>query len=268
MSDASLDTRPVSARIVRGRIEFHLRPLFLETLGVFGVIAMVLAMAAAAVARLVGSDWRFVTVATCVYAGVSAIALAGLFAHPHRRLGVANMITSVRAGLTALIAAALLEVEHLGPGGDAALAWALIAVVIVALALDGCDGVTARYQGTISRFGTRFDMEVDALMVLILSLLAFASGKAGAFVICIGLMRYAYLAIHALFPRLPKELRPSLVRKAICVLQILALGAIMTPVIVPPYSNAIALVALFLLTVSFARDLTAQTRARALRETG
>lgn len=46
----------------------------------------------------------------------------------------------------------------------------LVALTIVALVLDGGDGRVARRTGTTSALGARFDMEVDALLVLVLSL--------------------------------------------------------------------------------------------------
>ncbi|WP_224000912.1 CDP-alcohol phosphatidyltransferase family protein [Aureimonas sp. SA4125] len=245
-----------------------MRPVFREALCVFGAIAVALAMTAPAAAKLAASDWRFVVVALGVYGSIAAIALAGLDDHPHRRLGVANMITGFRAGLTALVAAAFTEFERLGPGGDETLAWALVSVVLLALALDGVDGFAARHHGTHSDFGGRFDMEVDALLILILSLLACASGKAGVFVVFLGAMRYGYLAIHAMLPRLSKTLRPSILRKAVCVIQVSVLCAVMTPVVEPPFSNAIALAALALLTASFARDLFDQVRQGDGRKTG
>lgn len=265
MSEAG-EARAVSAELPRRPP--GVRPLMLEALGVFGVIAVALAMAAPAAARLAASDWRFVVVALCVYGGIAAIAMAGLDAHPHRRLGIANMITGFRAGLTALIAAALVEFDRLGPGGDASLAWGLVAIVVIALALDGVDGFAARAQGTLSDFGERFDMEVDALMVLVLSVLAYASGKVGLFVILLGAMRYLYLAVHAVFPRLSTALPPSTLRKTVCVVQILALCAVMTPVIHPPASSVIALFALVLLMASFGRDLVTQIRQGAGRKAG
>lgn len=265
MSDAGY-ARLVSEKLFGSRPTS--RPVFREALCVFGVIALALALAAPAAARLAASDWRFVVIAMGVYGGVAAIAMAGLDDHPHRRLGVANMITGFRAGLTALVAAALVEFDRFAPGGDENLAWALVSVAVIALALDGVDGFAARAQGTRSDFGERFDMEVDALMILALSLLAYASGKAGLFVILLGAMRYLYLAIHAVFPQLSRALRPSTLRKAVCVIQIATLCAVMTPLIEPPASNAMALAALFLLTCSFARDLFEQVRQSRRRVIG
>ena len=45
----------------------------------------------------------------------------------------------------------------------------LLGLSAVALALDGVDGWWARRTGTCSAFGARFDMEVDAFLILVLS---------------------------------------------------------------------------------------------------
>ena len=46
-----------------------------------------------------------------------------------------------------------------------------------------------------SAFGARFDMETDAALILILSLLVWQHGKAGAGSLRCGLMRYAFVAL-------------------------------------------------------------------------
>lgn len=258
MIPAGSEAPSLHARNSPGRTVEEPHPLLREAAFVFGGIALVLAIAAPAAARLAASDWRFVGVAFSVYGAVATLALLGLGAHPFRRLGLANTVTGIRAGLTALVAAGLVEVERLGHGKDEPLAWALIAVVILALALDGVDGFAARRNGTTSRYGERFDMEVDALLILILSILAVASQQTGLFAILLGTMRYLYVALHAALPRLSTTLKPSRARKAICVFQIVALCAVMTPGVEPPLSNAIAMIALVLLTASFARDLWVQ----------
>ena len=45
----------------------------------------------------------------------------------------------------------------------------LVLLSSVALALDGVDGWVARRTRTVSALGARFDMEVDAFLVLMLS---------------------------------------------------------------------------------------------------
>ncbi|MEN3791635.1 CDP-alcohol phosphatidyltransferase family protein [Fulvimarina sp. MAC3] len=258
MSEPGLADRPITTQYEIGRLNVRVRPLLVEALTVFSIIGLALGAAAPVAMYLTGSDWRFVTVALVVYMAIVALAAFGLRNHPHRHFGFANMITVFRAALTAIVAASLIEASRLGSQGETALSWAVAAIAALALLLDGLDGYAARRNGTQSRFGERFDMEVDALLILLLSGLAFVSDKAGAFVILLGAMRYAYLAIHALLPKLPNTLSPSFARKAVCVIQVSALCLIATPLVAPPASNIIALGALAFLVWSFGRDLLSQ----------
>ena len=93
----------------------------------------------------------------------------------------------------------------------------------MAAALDGVDGWVARRTRTASAFGARFDMETDALLILVLSALVWRVGKAGAVgrrvrpdAICI---RRGGMA----WPWMQEPLEPSRRRQAVCVVQIVAL---------------------------------------------
>lgn len=185
----------------------------------------------------------YLVVAACVITRVST-------SHPHETFGPANVVTLLRAGLVALIAATLFAPA---PSGDAALLIGGLAFAI--LALDGVDGWLARRSGLASTFGARFDLEIDALFVLILSALAFTHGKAGAWVLLIGAMRYAFFFAGRLTSKLEAPLPESMRRKAVCVVQIAALGLLLLPQIEPPHSMWIAAVALALLIWSFAVDV-------------
>ena len=55
--------------------------------------------------------------------------------------------------------------------------WYVVAICIGILALDGVDGWLARRFGTETAFGGRFDMEVDAGVIAVLSVLAWVSGR-------------------------------------------------------------------------------------------
>ena len=76
---------------------------------------------------------------------------------------------------------------------DAREAWIWCAVAVIALALDGLDGWLARRLKRETPFGARFDMETDAFLMLVLSLLVWLMGKAGPWVLAIGLMRYVFV---------------------------------------------------------------------------
>jgi phosphatidylglycerophosphate synthase len=171
--------------------------------------------------------------------------------HPHARFGAANSITLLRAAGVAAFAALAAEPRLLA--GDTA--WWAVGAATAILALDGFDGALARRHRTASAFGARFDMEVDALFILVLAALALALGKAGPWVLGLGLMRYAFLAAGCLLPDLRASLPPSLRRKAICVFQIATLTLLLVPPIAPPLSAGLAALAFAVLTASFATDV-------------
>ena len=66
---------------------------------------------------------------------------------------------------------------------------ALTTLAVVALALDAVDGRVARRTGTASAVGARFDMEVDAVLVLLLSV--YVARSLGLWVLAIGSAHYA-----------------------------------------------------------------------------
>jgi phosphatidylglycerophosphate synthase len=169
--------------------------------------------------------------------------------HPFAEFGVANQITTARAVLVALLAGSLGE-----PAREGVITVATV-VALLAVALDGLDGWIARRTGTSSRFGARFDMEVDALLIMILSALAWQNGKAGPWVLASGLMRYGFVAAGVRVPWLTRPLPPSARRKVMCVAQEAALVVLMIPAVTQPISGAVAAIALTLLSYSFLVDI-------------
>ena len=99
-------------------------------------------------------------------------------------LGPANRVTLVRATLVGLITA--LVAGGSGPHIPAVL----VAVATLALILDRADGFVARRTGSVSALGARFDMEVDAFLILVLSVAV--SSSIGGWVLTIGALRYAF----------------------------------------------------------------------------
>ena len=94
-------------------------------------------------------------------------------------------------------------------------------------------------------------MEIDALLLLILSLLVWQTGQAGAWVLAIGLMRYAFVAASWFCARLAAPLHPSFRRKTVCALQGIALLACLLPPLDQTMGSVIALTALSALVISF-----------------
>ncbi len=205
---------------------------------------------------------RFAAGAYIMYGGVAAVVLARISAfHPYPGFGAANVVTLARLVLTSLFAGLTLDTAMSPLALAPAPAWLFGAMALVSLGLDGLDGSLARRLRLTSSFGSRFDMEVDALQILLLSVLAYTLGKAGAWVLMGGLLRYIYVAAGWMWPALNRPLPPSLRRKVVCVIQSAALAALLAPIIVPPVSNVIAFAALGLLTISFAQDVIWSLRA-------
>jgi phosphatidylglycerophosphate synthase len=184
--------------------------------------------------------------------GYGVCALVGLWflpLHaPHPRLGPANQVTLARAVLTGLLAGLL------GEAGTSALAWTAVGLALLAEVLDGVDGHLARRGGWVSELGARFDLEVDALLVAVLALLAWSLGKAGPWVLLSGLLRYGFVAAGYRWRWLRRPLPPSRRRQAVCVLQVLTLTLALAPVLPPAWSAPVAALGLALLGYSFAVD--------------
>ena len=101
----------------------------------------------------------------------------------------ASWVTLVRAALAAGVAALAVF------SGDTAL---LMTLATVALVLDAVDGWVARRTGKVTAFGARFDGEVDAFLILALSV--HVAPEYGWWVLAIGAARYVFLLGEWLLP--------------------------------------------------------------------
>jgi len=170
--------------------------------------------------------------------------------HPYPQFGAANAVTLARGVITALVGALIVTPTTVGVAAFATVAGTVAAV------LDGVDGRLARGRGVASEFGARFDMEVDALLVLALAALAWRWDRAGAWVLLSGLLRYAFVAAGWLAPWLRRPLPPSRRRQAVCVAQVAVLLAVVAPLLPPGASAPLAFAGLLALASSFALDVT------------
>ena len=138
-----------------------------------GLIAQVLLLAAlAGTVGLSGAGW--VVGVTCGVIANAALA-RGLSRYRSDRLSPADWVTLARATLAVGVAA--LTADSFRQPAPVAM---LVTLTVVALALDGVDGWVARRNGT-SALGARFDGEVDAFLILVLSVyVARSTGDVGA----------------------------------------------------------------------------------------
>jgi phosphatidylglycerophosphate synthase len=126
--------------------------------------------------------------------------------------GPASWVTLARATLAAAVAA--LVVDSFTHEAPVAL---LVTLAAVALALDAVDGEVARRTGTATALGARFDGEVDAF--LILSLSVYVAPEYGAWVLAIGAARYLFLIGEWLLPWMRAPLPPRRWRKVVAAAQ-------------------------------------------------
>jgi phosphatidylglycerophosphate synthase len=208
---------------------------------------LAIALAGAPVAGLWGTP---AALALALYAGIAAIVVYAAKREVLRRFGAANGVTLLRAAMVAFLAALALLPAPL----PAEVRFLAIALGIAGLLLDGVDGWLARHTGAASRFGGRFDMETDALSVLVFTLLLLRSGRAGPWVLAIGLARYIFVGVGWLWPPLARELPPSWRRKTICVVVVTALLVALAPFVEAAPAGMICAAALVLLLSSFAMD--------------
>ncbi|WP_435828251.1 CDP-alcohol phosphatidyltransferase family protein [Micromonospora purpureochromogenes] len=164
------------------------------------------------------------------------------------RLGPADRVTLTRAvlvgGVTALVVDAV----------DAAAPLAvLVPMATVALALDAVDGWVARRTGTASALGARFDMEVDAFLILVLSV--HVAPSTGGWVLAIGAMRYAFVAASWVLPWMRGTLPPRYWRKVVAAAQGVLLLVATAEVLPAPATAVVVAASLALLVESFGHDV-------------
>jgi len=170
------------------------------------------------------------------------------------RFGAANSVTLLRAALAVLLAALV------GAAPSAALGWVIVGLGTAGVALDGVDGALARHRDEAGTFGARFDMETDALLILVLAALVWQQGKAGAWILTAGLLRYLFVAAGWLIPWLAAPLTPTIRGKAAAVVQMVTLAIIL--VLPSTLAWTAAALSLAVLVWSFAIDVRRLWRAR------
>ena len=182
---------------------------------------------------------------------VAAWMITGLRRHrAGRRFGLANAVTLARAVIACVFGALI------GAGtSSATAAWVMVLAALAGLVLDGVDGWAARRYGLASRFGAKFDTEVDSLFALILSILVWQQTGVGAWVLGIGLLRYAFVYAGRLRPWLAAPLPESRRRKTVCVIVVAALAICLAPVMTSPAVAITAAATLAVLAWSFAVDI-------------
>jgi phosphatidylglycerophosphate synthase len=177
------------------------------------------------------------------------LALArALWRDPSAELGWASWVTLTRAtlavGVAALTAASFER--------DLAVA-TVVTLASIALALDFVDGWLARRTRTESALGAKLDGEVDAFLILVLSIEV--APTVGGWVLLIGLARYLFYAAGWVLPWLRAPLPRRHWRKTVTASQGIALVIAASGVPPTEVSRIVLAVAFALLAESFGRDV-------------
>lgn len=167
-----------------------------------------------------------------------------------RGIGPANLVTLTRAVLIGGVMALVVDrfvtgSPHVG---------VLVVVATVALLLDAVDGQVARRTNTVTELGARFDMEMDAFLVLVLGV--YVTPIVGPAALVIGLMRYAYAAAGAALPWLRAPLPTRYAAKVVAAIQGIVLVLTASGRVPLGAAAGLVAVALGLLIWSFGRDVS------------
>ncbi len=222
-----------------------------QTAPMTALVAQVLLIAGLALTvGLTGAGLSPAAWAVGVSCGVitSAGLARGLSYYRADRLGPADWVTLARATLAVGVAALVAD-----SFGEPARVPLLVSLASVALVLDAVDGWVARRTRTAANLGARFDAEVDAFLILVLSV--YVARPLGLWVLAIGAARYAFLAAGWLLPWMREPLPPRYWRKVVAATQGIVLTVAAAGILSPAVTEAALVVALVLLAESFGRDV-------------
>lgn len=217
----------------------QLTPLWSVAGGAVGLVIV------AAMGHLSPLGW----VAGIAYLLVSnALLTRGLRRSGLTRLGPANAATLGRSTLAGIVTA--LVATSLTQDVPPAL---LVGLAAPALALDAVDGWIARRTGTTSELGARFDMEVDAFLLLALGVAV--APELGWWVLSIGALRYLFVAAGWLWPWMNATLPPRYWRKVVTAVAGITLVVAASEILPVWAETAVVGIGLALLLESFGRDV-------------
>jgi phosphatidylglycerophosphate synthase len=191
---------------------------------------------------------------------INAALARGLSRYRPDRLSPADWVTLTRAtlagGVAALVADSFVQPVQVRT---------LVSLAALALVLDAVDGWVARRTRT-GALGAQFDGEVDAFLILVLSV--YVARSVGAWVLAIGTARYAFGIGEWRVPWMRAPLPPRYWRKVVAAIQGIVLTLAASEVLPPALTTAALIGALVLLAESFGRDVWWLRRRRPVMSHG
>jgi phosphatidylglycerophosphate synthase len=198
------------------------------------------------------SGGQKVAVAAAIGVGPAVVAVASVLRRSPRFTTAADRVTLARAAL-ACGCAAMTALAVLGPA-PARTGW-LFGLSVPTLLLDAADGQVARRLKCATEEGGRLDMQVDAAVLVVLSIAV--ATELGWWVVLIGAMRYIYVVATWARPRLATPLPRSRFRVFVAATQGAVLAAALAPFVPTPLATVAVAAALALLIASFGSQIVA-----------
>lgn len=165
---------------------------------------------------------------------------------------LASLITVLRGTAIIFLAGFVITGR---PAGE--LGWLPALLFAVGTGLDSVDGVVARAMNATSAFGGRLDVEVDALALLLGSLLAIRFGAAPLYFVAIGLARYVFVGMMVSRRYRGKPIHPLPARQSRRVLgaaQMLVVFVLLIPVLESHITRWLAIASMVPFLLGFVRD--------------
>ncbi|SDK25822.1 CDP-alcohol phosphatidyltransferase family protein [Natronorubrum texcoconense] len=159
----------------------------------------------------------------------------------HHPVTLATWVTVVRGAAVAVLAGFVVAGP---PAGTGIVSWVPAALFAVAAALDAIDGVLARATDSVTDLGARLDVEIDALVVLVGTIVAVVDGALPSVFLAVGAARYLFVAgqwwrTHRGRP--VSALPPNRFRRPLGALAMLAIWLALVPVLAETVMRAVAI---------------------------
>ena len=144
---------------------------------------------------------------------------------------LATWVTVARGAAVAVLAGFVVAGS---PAETGIVSWVPAALFAVAALLDAVDGVLARATDSVTDLGARLDVEIDALVVLVGTLVAVVDGALPSVFLAVGAARYLFVAARwwrVRHGRPVSELPPNRFRRPLGALAMLAIWLALVPVL-------------------------------------
>jgi len=165
---------------------------------------------------------------------------------------LATFITVMRGAAIVVLSGFLITGQP-----DETVAWLPAMLFAIGTVFDAVDGALARATNSTSAFGGRLDVEIDALALLMGSLLAVRFGMAPVYFIAVGVARYVFvtgIAFRQFRGKQVTSLPPRQSRRLLGAMMMLVVFLLLTPAIDTRIAYWLATVAMVPFILGFVRD--------------